>query len=105
MGDRTLGAAVPEGRFVRGMFDRVAPRYDLLNRVMAANLDQRWRRAAARAVVTRGAGPFLDVGAGTGDLTIAIARAATRATVVGLDLSRAMLEIGRRKGAPAMAQG
>ena len=79
-------------RYVRGMFDAIAPRYDLLNRVLSANMDQRWRRAAARAAVREGAGPFLDVGAGTGDLSVALARQAPGARVVALDLARHMLE-------------
>ncbi len=85
--------------YVQGMFDSIAPRYDLLNRLMAANLDQRWRRRAAREAVGAGRGPFLDVGAGTGDLTFALARAAPRARVLGLDLARGMLARGRAKKA------
>lgn len=77
--------------FVEGMFDAIAPRYDLLNRVMAANLDKRWRRRAASAALGTGAGPYLDVGAGTGDLTVALAKAAPGARVLGIDLARAML--------------
>lgn len=77
--------------YVQGMFDRIAPRYDLLNRLMAANLDQRWRRKAAHAARGTGRGPYLDVGAGTGDLTIALHRAAPEARVLGLDLARGML--------------
>lgn len=83
--------------YVQGMFDAIAPRYDLLNRVMAANLDQRWRRRTARDAVGTGAGPFLDVGAGTGDLTLALGNAAPGARVLGLDLARQMLALGRRK--------
>jgi demethylmenaquinone methyltransferase/2-methoxy-6-polyprenyl-1,4-benzoquinol methylase len=83
--------------YVQDMFDAIAPRYDLLNRVMAASLDQRWRRKAAKAVKGTGAGPYLDVGAGTGDLTVAIAQAAPGARVVGLDLARGMLAVGLRK--------
>lgn len=91
---------------VQGMFDALAPRYDLLNRVIAGNMDQRWRRKAARAAVTRGEGPFLDVGAGTGDLTFAIGRAAPRARVFGLDLARNMLALGRtKKGHDAARMG
>jgi demethylmenaquinone methyltransferase / 2-methoxy-6-polyprenyl-1,4-benzoquinol methylase len=101
-------ASFPSGaekeRYVRGMFDAIAPRYDLLNRVMSANLDQRWRRAAARAAKGSGRGPYLDVGAGTGDLTLALMRAAPGARVVGLDIARAMLARGREKGAE-VAQG
>lgn len=76
---------------VQGMFDAIAPRYDLVNRVMAANLDQRWRRLAARRARGSGVGPFLDVGAGTGDLTLALAEAAPGARVLGIDLARGML--------------
>ena len=83
--------------YVEGMFDAIAPRYDLLNRVMAASLDQRWRRAAARAVRGTGRGPYLDVGAGTGDLALAIAKAAPGARVLGIDLARGMLVRGLRK--------
>lgn len=79
-------------RYVRGMFDAIAPRYDLLNRVLSANMDQRWRRAAARAARGTGRGPFVDVGAGTGDLTLALAREAEGARVLGIDIARHMLE-------------
>jgi len=86
--------------YVRGMFDAIAPRYDLLNRVMAANLDQRWRRLAARTVVAAGAGAYFDVGAGTGDLTFAIDAAAPAGSqVIGLDLAREMMVRGRAKKA------
>lgn len=77
---------------VQDMFDAIAPRYDRLNRIMAASLDQRWRKAAARAASGSGRGPFLDVGAGTGDLTLALAKAAPGAHVLALDLARGMLE-------------
>ena len=43
--------------YVQGMFDAIAPRYDLMNRIMAANLDQRWRKLAARAAKGTGRGP------------------------------------------------
>jgi len=87
---------------VRQMFDAIAPRYDLLNRVIAGNMDQRWRRKAARAARGSGEGPYLDVGAGTGDLSRALERVAPGARVVGLDLARQMLVVGRRKGLQAV---
>lgn len=87
---------------VRRMFDAIAPRYDLLNRIIAANMDQRWRRKAARAARGGGTGPYLDVGAGTGDLTRALQQAAPNARVLALDLARQMLVIGRRKGLHAI---
>lgn len=80
---------------VRGMFDRIAPVYDLMNRVMTAGLDRRWRRLAAEAAVHPGA-RVLDACCGTGDLALACARAGGRVT--GLDFSERMLERARRKG-------
>src|ERR671934_1261079 len=79
---------------VRTMFDRIAPVYDLMNRVMTAGLDQRWRRLTARAVVRPG-DDVLDACCGTGDLAIACAREGGRVT--GLDFSARMLERARRK--------
>ncbi|HET8605925.1 MAG TPA: bifunctional demethylmenaquinone methyltransferase/2-methoxy-6-polyprenyl-1,4-benzoquinol methylase UbiE [Gaiellaceae bacterium] len=79
---------------VRGMFDRIAPVYDAMNRVMTAGLDRRWRRLTARAVVREG-DAVLDAACGTGDLALADARAGGRVT--GLDFSERMLELARRK--------
>jgi demethylmenaquinone methyltransferase/2-methoxy-6-polyprenyl-1,4-benzoquinol methylase len=79
---------------VRAMFDRIAPVYDAMNRIMTAGLDQRWRRETARAVVRPG-DTVLDACCGTGDLAVAAARAGGRVT--GLDFSARMLERARRK--------
>ncbi len=79
---------------VRTMFDRIAPVYDVMNRVMTIGLDLRWRRIAAEAVVRPG-DRVLDACCGTGDLAIACERAGGRVT--GLDFSGAMLERARRK--------
>jgi demethylmenaquinone methyltransferase / 2-methoxy-6-polyprenyl-1,4-benzoquinol methylase len=81
---------------VRAMFDRIAPVYDLMNRVMTAGLDGRWRRLTAEAVVRRG-DRVLDACCGTGDLALADERAGGR--VVGLDFSERMLDRARRKSA------
>ena len=81
---------------VRDMFDRIAPVYDLMNRVMTAGLDQRWRRLTVRAVVRPG-DRVLDACCGTGDLAVAARQAG--ASVVGLDFSERMLERARRKDA------
>jgi demethylmenaquinone methyltransferase/2-methoxy-6-polyprenyl-1,4-benzoquinol methylase len=80
---------------VRTMFDRIAPVYDAMNRVMTAGLDVRWRRLAASAVVRPG-DRVLDAACGTGDLAIADLKAGAR-TVTGLDFSERMLERARRK--------
>ncbi|MGH3066234.1 MAG: bifunctional demethylmenaquinone methyltransferase/2-methoxy-6-polyprenyl-1,4-benzoquinol methylase UbiE [Gaiellaceae bacterium] len=79
---------------VRGMFDRIAPVYDAMNRVMTAGLDRRWRRLAVREVVWPG-DRVLDACCGTGDLAVEAERRGGR--VVGLDFSPRMLERARRK--------
>ena len=79
---------------VRAMFDRIAPVYDVMNRVMTAGLDLRWRRIAAEAVVKPG-DRVLDACCGTGDLAVASAKRG--GVVTGLDFSPAMLERARRK--------
>jgi demethylmenaquinone methyltransferase/2-methoxy-6-polyprenyl-1,4-benzoquinol methylase len=89
-----MGAVVVEtGRLpaegVQRMFDRIAPVYDAMNRVMTAGLDRRWRRVTVEQVVRNG-DRVLDACCGTGDL--AIAAHARGADVVGLDFSEAMLE-------------
>ena len=79
---------------VRRMFDRIAPVYDAMNRVMTAGLDGRWRRETAAAVVQPG-DSVLDACCGTGDLAHASRRAGGKVT--GLDFSERMLERARRK--------
>jgi demethylmenaquinone methyltransferase/2-methoxy-6-polyprenyl-1,4-benzoquinol methylase len=86
------GTLAPE--VVRGMFDRIAPVYDVMNRVMTAGLDQRWRRLAVSEVVWPG-DRVLDACCGTGDLAVAAERRGGR--VVGLDFAERMLERARRK--------
>ena len=82
---------------VRGMFDRVARRYDLLNHMFSLNRDLFWRKAAAgRAKVFR-TGLLLDLACGTGDQSIALAEAHPKARILGLDFTHAMLEVARKK--------
>jgi demethylmenaquinone methyltransferase / 2-methoxy-6-polyprenyl-1,4-benzoquinol methylase len=79
---------------VRRMFDRIAPVYDVMNHVMTAGLDRRWRRLTVEETVRPG-DRTLDACCGTGDL--AIAARSRAADVVGLDFSARMLERARRK--------
>jgi demethylmenaquinone methyltransferase/2-methoxy-6-polyprenyl-1,4-benzoquinol methylase len=79
---------------VRRMFDRIAPVYDVMNHVMTAGLDRRWRRITIDETVRRG-DRTLDACCGTGDL--AVAARSRGADVVGLDFSARMLERARRK--------
>ena len=94
MATPTPGA--PEKAAVRSMFDRIAPRYDLLNRLLSAGTDVRWRR---RAVDFLGMSPpyrVLDLCTGTADLLIEALGRDPRSAGLGLDLSLGML--GRGKG-------
>jgi demethylmenaquinone methyltransferase/2-methoxy-6-polyprenyl-1,4-benzoquinol methylase len=83
---------------VRSMFDGIAPRYDLMNRVMSVGQDGRWRRIAARALTAVQPGPLLDIGAGTGDMALALRTQFPRRAVVGADLSREMMRVAVAKG-------
>jgi demethylmenaquinone methyltransferase / 2-methoxy-6-polyprenyl-1,4-benzoquinol methylase len=95
------GRLEPES--VRGMFDRIAPVYDVMNRVMTAGLDRRWRKLAVSEVVWPG-DRVLDACCGTGDLAVEAERRGGR--VVGLDFSERMLERARKKsGAIEWVQG
>jgi demethylmenaquinone methyltransferase/2-methoxy-6-polyprenyl-1,4-benzoquinol methylase len=95
------GTLEPES--VRGMFDRIAPVYDVMNHVMTAGLDRRWRKLAVQEVVWPG-DRVLDACCGTGDLAVEAERRGGR--VVGLDFSERMLERARKKsGAIEWVQG
>lgn len=79
------------------MFDAIAGRYDLLNRIISLGLDQGWRRRAVESLELDGrTSTVLDLATGTADLALAIARALD-ARVIGIDPSQGMLEVGRRK--------
>jgi len=84
---------LPEGdekrRAVRSMFDRVAGRYDLVNRVMTFGMDVGWRRRAVRELRLPGRALVLDLACGTGDLCAELERAGYRP--VGFDFSHGML--------------
>ena len=79
------------------MFDRIAGRYDLLNRLLSLGIDRRWRRRAVAALGLPARARVLDLATGTGDLAIEIARRHPDARVIGLDPARGMLAVGREK--------
>ncbi len=79
------------------MFDNIARRYDLLNRVMSLGVDRRWRKKTVRALALPAAARVLDLATGTGDLAFEVARMHPDATVIGSDPSVNMLEVGRTK--------
>src|SRR5919198_939004 len=80
---------------IAGMFDAIAPRYDLLNHLLSAGIDRRWRAAAIRSLKLTGRDTLLDVCCGTGDVALAGRPHANR--VVGIDFSGAMLVLGLQK--------
>lgn len=79
------------------MFDRIARRYDFVNRVLSLGIDKSWRRRTVRALQLGERPRVLDVATGTGDLAIDIARMTPGATVIGLDPSTEMLAIAQTK--------
>lgn len=90
-------------RTIRDMFSSIAPRYDLLNRLLSLSLDRRWRRRTARALAARLAATdsrALDLCCGTADLALELARVSA-GQVVGSDFAHPMLVLARRKIARA----
>ena len=82
---------------IANMFDAIAPRYDLLNRVLSAGLDRRWRERAVDELALPDGARVLDLCTGTADLAVAVATRAAGVTVVGVDFAAAMLRLGLAK--------
>ena len=95
-----MSAPDKAGERISGMFDAIAPRYDLLNRLLSAGIDRRWRAAAIRSLGLTGSETVLDVCTGTADVALA-ARRGGAARVLGIDFARAMLVLGMKKVAAA----
>ncbi len=79
------------------MFDRIAPRYDLLNRLLSGGLDQRWRHQAIAELARAPRGPRLDLCAGTLDLSKMLVRAYPKERVVAVDVAEEMMRQGHAK--------
>jgi demethylmenaquinone methyltransferase/2-methoxy-6-polyprenyl-1,4-benzoquinol methylase len=83
---------------LHGMFTAVPPHYDIVNRIITLGLDKRWRRQATKTCLENKPQRILDLGCGTGDLTINIAKIADKDTdITGLDYSQPMLERAQQK--------
>ena len=98
-------APAREPERIRDMFGRIARRYDLMNRLMTAGLDGRWRGLAAAQASLAPGDRALDVCCGTGDLAFALARRYPGASITGLDFAEPMLERARAKAARMGARG
>lgn len=81
---------------VSRLFNRIASRYDLLNRMMSLGQDMAWRASLVRAVADR-PGPLLDLCTGTGDVALELKGADPRRAVIGVDASLGMMRAGRPK--------
>ena len=88
----------PHGERVSALFTRIARRYDRMNRLMTFDQDQHWRRLAAKCAALKPGDRVLDLGAGTGDLSLAILRSEPSTTVVSADFNPRMLAGGKGKG-------
>jgi len=87
--------AIADPATVRSMFDRIVPRYDLMNHLMTFGMDIRWRNRIARKAAAMG-DRVLDVATGTGDVAFAIQQAGAR-EVIGLDFSPEMIAAAKTK--------
>ncbi|HET58576.1 MAG TPA: methyltransferase domain-containing protein, partial [Deltaproteobacteria bacterium] len=79
------------------MFDRIAFRYDLINRVLSLCIDQTWRRITVRNLAVEPGDRVLDIATGTGDLALRVLQSEKTCRVVGIDLSQEMLAIASLK--------
>ena len=79
------------------MFNKIAFRYDFLNRFLSGGIDMYWRKRAIRELLEVSPGHILDVATGTGDVAILLEKYLHPAHITGIDISEGMLEIGARK--------
>jgi len=98
-----LQAGPDRPRAVREMFDRVAPRYERMNRLLTLGLDRRWRAAAVRSLGLAPGAHVVDVGCGPGELCRALGRHGHRA--IGFDLSEGMLRAASESPVRVLADG
>lgn len=87
---------MPKKENVRAMFNEIAPTYDKLNHTLSLNIDKIWRRKAVRRLIRNNPQTVIDIACGTGDSSIALAKAGVP-RIVGLDISEGMLGIAEQK--------
>jgi demethylmenaquinone methyltransferase/2-methoxy-6-polyprenyl-1,4-benzoquinol methylase len=89
-------SAAEKEKSVREMFDRISPRYDILNRILSFHFDTRWRAQAMNLLDLKADATVVDLGVGTGDLAFEAA-SRTRRMVVGVDISENMIRGAMKK--------
>jgi demethylmenaquinone methyltransferase/2-methoxy-6-polyprenyl-1,4-benzoquinol methylase len=89
---------------VSEMFDRIAPRYDFMNRFLSMGIDMYWRRRAILLFKKEAPKILLDVATGTGDMAILAAKLLRPQNIIGIDISEGMLHAGRKKIAKELLQ-
>ena len=82
---------------IAAMFDRISPKYDALNHLLSFNIDKVWRKKTAKAISKFYPKTILDLATGTADLAIALAKRNPQAHIIGIDISKKMMEIGKTK--------
>lgn len=82
---------------VAQMFDNIAPSYDQLNHLFTLGIDKGWRKKMIQSIAKNNPKYILDVATGTGDVAIKTARMIQDAQIIGIDLSKGMLELGEKK--------
>ena len=83
--------------YVRAMFDRIAGRYDLLNRIISGGQDMKWRRFVVEVAALPPDGALLDIATGTGDIAFEALRRSPGAQAVGADFALGMMRVGMRR--------
>jgi len=91
------GSAMSKKEQVADMFDNIAFRYDFLNRFLSAGIDVRWRKAALKQLKDINPKKILDVATGTADVAIMATSVLQPASIIGIDISDGMLDLGRKK--------
>ncbi|MCS7069042.1 MAG: bifunctional demethylmenaquinone methyltransferase/2-methoxy-6-polyprenyl-1,4-benzoquinol methylase UbiE [Meiothermus sp.] len=94
-------ATEAKAQAIQKMFSEIAPRYDLLNRVLSAGVDRVWRVALVRAALENNPERILDLATGTGDVALLLKKVAPQAEVTGGDFAPPMLELARQKAQKA----
>lgn len=90
-------SAVPKKQQVAEMFNKIAFRYDFLNRFLSGGIDRKWRRKAIRELRILKPKTILDVATGTADMPIMMMKLLFPERIEGIDISEAMLELGKQK--------